>query len=92
VVDGFHKYRSSAQCITQYMSLLFVQWLVWLPHLQSCRHVCRTCVSQLLLVSVAQVRQHPENAPAWRLLGTVHAENDDDRQVGACWPVVLLCR
>lgn len=28
-----------------------------------------------------QVQAHPDNAPAWRLLGTVHAENDDDRQV-----------
>lgn len=32
------------------------------------------------VVVAVQVRQHPENAPAWRLLGTVHAENDDDRQ------------
>lgn len=32
---------------------------------------------------VLQVRQHPGNAQAWRLLGTVHAENDDDRQVCA---------
>ncbi len=28
-----------------------------------------------------QVRAHPDNAEAWRLLGTVHAENDDDQQV-----------
>jgi hypothetical protein len=49
----------------------------------------RICVFQSLSgalscfhpVAVLQVRQHPENAPAWRLLGTVHAENDDDRQV-----------
>lgn len=46
-----------------------------------CR-LCCTCVSHSSCLSVAQVRQHPENAPAWRLLGTVHAENDDDRQVG----------
>jgi hypothetical protein len=40
--------------------------------------VCSCVVPPLALL---QVRQHPENAPAWRLLGTVHAENDDDRQV-----------
>jgi hypothetical protein len=32
-------------------------------------------------LSVLQVQANPQNAPAWRLLGTVHAENDDDRQV-----------
>lgn len=33
-----------------------------------------------ILVLTFQVRAKPDNAPAWRLLGTVHAENDDDRQ------------
>ena len=27
-----------------------------------------------------QVQQHPDNVEAWRLLGNVHAENDDDTQ------------
>lgn len=29
----------------------------------------------------AAVTAEPGNAEAWRLLGTVHAENDDDTQV-----------
>lgn len=36
--------------------------------------------ARVLSPCLLQVRQHPDNAPAWRLLGTVHAENDDDRQ------------
>eukprot|EP00878_Enallax_costatus_P032988 GHUV01036350.1.p1 GENE.GHUV01036350.1~~GHUV01036350.1.p1 ORF type:complete len:227 (+),score=23.50 GHUV01036350.1:769-1449(+) len=32
------------------------------------------------VLMLSQVRAKPDNAPAWRLLGTVHAENDDDRQ------------
>jgi cytochrome c-type biogenesis protein CcmH/NrfG len=27
-----------------------------------------------------QVQRKPDNVDAWRLLGTVHAENDDDTQ------------
>lgn len=39
------------------------------------------CRTSAVAVHWLQVRQHRDNAPAWRLLGTVHAENDDDRQV-----------
>ncbi|GFR42462.1 hypothetical protein Agub_g3370, partial [Astrephomene gubernaculifera] len=37
-------------------------------------------LSEAALALEAEVRAHPNNAEAWRLLGTVHAENDDDRQ------------
>ncbi|KAG2487453.1 hypothetical protein HYH03_014020 [Edaphochlamys debaryana] len=37
-------------------------------------------LSEAVLALEAAVRAHPESAEAWRLLGTVHAENDDDRQ------------
>ncbi|GIL78820.1 hypothetical protein Vretimale_176 [Volvox reticuliferus] len=40
----------------------------------------RGILSEAALALEAEVRAHPENAEAWRLLGTVHAENDDDRQ------------
>ncbi|PNW73046.1 hypothetical protein CHLRE_14g616750v5 [Chlamydomonas reinhardtii] len=40
----------------------------------------RGVLSEAALALEAVVREHPENAEAWRLLGTVHAENDDDRQ------------
>ncbi|GLC64505.1 hypothetical protein PLESTF_000173300 [Pleodorina starrii] len=40
----------------------------------------RGVLSEAALALEAEVRAHPDNAEAWRLLGTVHAENDDDRQ------------
>ena len=38
-------------------------------------------LSEALLAFEAEVQRNPQNVQAWRLLGTVHAENDDDRQV-----------
>jgi hypothetical protein len=48
--------------------------------------------SQPLLLDalLLQVQANPQNAPAWRLLGTVHAENDDDRQVRMEHVLLLL--
>jgi peroxin-5 len=44
--------------------------------------LCRRGVlSEAALALEAEVTAHPNNAEAWRLLGTVHAENDDDLQV-----------
>ena len=37
-------------------------------------------LSEAVLALEAEVRRAPANVAAWRLLGTVHAENDDDRQ------------
>lgn len=42
----------------------------------------RGILSEAALALEAEVTAHPGNAEAWRLLGTVHAENDDDTQVG----------
>lgn len=38
-------------------------------------------LTEAALALEAEVQSHPDNAEAWRLLGTVHAENDDDQQV-----------
>lgn len=40
-------------------------------------------LSEAALALEAEVQANPGNADAWRLLGTVHAENDDDIRVGA---------
>ncbi len=49
-------------------------------------HLCGTVLqagvlSEAALALEAEVQAHPGNADAWRLLGTVHAENDDDIRV-----------
>ena len=51
-------------------------------------------LSEAVLALEAEVQRQPQNVEAWRLLGTVHAENDDDQQVsylslhdGLCVPV-----
>ena len=36
-----------------------------------------------MLALEAEVQRSPRSVEAWRLLGTVHAENDDDTQVSA---------
>lgn len=41
-------------------------------------------LSEAVLALEAEVQRRPDNVDAWRLLGTVHAENDDDQQVMAC--------
>ena len=41
-------------------------------------------LSEAVLALEAEVQRRPDNVEAWRLLGTVHAENDDDQQVIAC--------
>jgi hypothetical protein len=40
----------------------------------------RGLLTEAALALEAEVRAQPGNAEAWRLLGTVHAENDDDQQ------------
>ncbi|KAK9917532.1 hypothetical protein WJX75_005407 [Coccomyxa subellipsoidea] len=37
-------------------------------------------LSEAVLALEAEVQRRPDNVEAWRLLGTVHAENDDDQQ------------
>ncbi|CAL5229175.1 g12450 [Coccomyxa viridis] len=37
-------------------------------------------LSEAVLALEAEVQRQPQNVEAWRLLGTVHAENDDDQQ------------
>ena len=41
----------------------------------------RGVLSEAVLALEAEVQRTPRNVDAWRLLGTVHAENDDDVQV-----------
>lgn len=41
----------------------------------------RGVLSEAVLALEAEVQRAPRNVDAWRLLGTVHAENDDDVQV-----------
>jgi hypothetical protein len=49
----------------------------------------RGVLSEAALALEAEVTAHPGNAEAWRLLGTVHAENDDDLQVSVCMSVCV---
>lgn len=42
----------------------------------------RGVLTESALALEAVVQAQPDNAEAWRLLGTVQAENDDDQQVG----------
>jgi hypothetical protein len=57
----------------------------------------RGVLSEAALALEAAVTAHPNNAEAWRLLGTVHAENDDDQQVcvharsAGCWAYKVPC-
>ena len=37
-------------------------------------------LSEAVYALEAEVQRKPDNVDAWRLLGTVHAENDDDTQ------------
>ncbi len=52
-------------------------------------------LSEAVLALEAEVQRQPQNVEAWRLLGTVHAENDDDQQViQQCmmtWPGLRHC-
>ena len=41
----------------------------------------RGVLSEAVLALEAEVQRSPRSVDAWRLLGTVHAENDDDVQV-----------
>ena len=43
----------------------------------------RGVLSEAVLALEAEVQRSPRSVEAWRLLGTVHAENDDDTQVSA---------
>ncbi len=38
-------------------------------------------LSEAILALEAEVQRHPGHTDAWRLLGTAHAENEDDVQV-----------
>jgi len=38
-------------------------------------------LTEAVLAVEAEVHRQPGNVPAWLLLGTIHAENDDDLQV-----------
>ncbi len=49
-------------------------------------------LSEAVLALEAEVQRRPDNVEAWRLLGTVHAENDDDQQVHACAAALLTSR
>ena len=40
-------------------------------------------LTEAVLALEAEVQRTPGNVPAWLLLGTIQAENDDDLQVGA---------
>lgn len=40
-------------------------------------------LTEAVLALEAEVQRKPGNVPAWLLLGTIQAENDDDLQVGA---------
>ncbi len=46
-------------------------------------------LSEAVLAFEAEVQRQPQNVEAWRLLGTVHAENDDDQQVSYRQPFLL---
>ena len=46
-------------------------------------------LSEAVLAFEAEVQRQPQNVEAWRLLGTVHAENDDDQQVSYLQPFRL---
>ena len=53
----------------------------------------QTCIStgdvpQAILALEAEVQKHPDNSEAWRLLGQLHAENDDD---GKAIAALLRC-
>ena len=41
----------------------------------------RGVLSEAILALEAEVRRSPGHTAAWRLLGTAHAENEDDVQV-----------
>lgn len=51
------------------------------------RHAPQGLLSEAVLAVEAEVTRNPGNADAWRMLGTVQAENDDDRQA-----IAALCR
>lgn len=40
-------------------------------------------LTEAMLAFEAEAQRNPSNVEAWRMLGTVQAENDDDLQVGA---------
>ncbi len=49
-------------------------------------------LSEAVLALEAEVQRQPQNVEAWRLLGTVHAENDDDQQVRPSSSLSILWR
>ena len=51
----------------------------------------RGLLTEAALALEAEVRANPTNAEAWRLLGTVHAENDDDNQAIAAMGECKAC-
>ena len=45
------------------------------------RFMLQGVLTEAALCLEAAVQRDPGSVEAWRLLGTVHAENDDDKQV-----------
>ena len=41
-------------------------------------------LTEAMLAFEAEAQRNPSNVEAWRMLGTVQAENDDDLQVNDC--------
>lgn len=41
-------------------------------------------LSSAILAFEAELQLRPDNAEAWRMLGTSHAENDEDKRAIAC--------
>jgi hypothetical protein len=50
------------------------------PHAHAPTPTTSTPPSEAVLALEAECQRNPGNAEAWRLLGTVQAENDDDQQ------------
>lgn len=63
--------------------------------MESIKPILQGFLTEAVLALEAEVQRTPTNAEAWRFLGTVHAENDDDRQVCVYVPsgclVTSLC-
>ena len=62
------------------------QWLQDLNSFSKGKELFREgLLSEARLALEAEVQRQPGNVEAWRLLGTVHAENDNDQQVLMCF-------
>ena len=69
------------------------QQITVLPAEPQCNSLPHPTFSEAVLALEAECQRSPSNAEAWRLLGTVQAENDDDQQAIAAmnrWVALLL--